>query len=914
MSSREALITQYCVPMRSLPTGTLTLLFSDIEGSTSLVNSLGPLWGEALSEQRRLLREAFTAHGGVELGTEGDSFFIVFTSAAEAVLAAVEAQRALGSHEWPTGRAVRVRMGIHTGEPQRHEDGYIGLDVHRAARIAATAAGGQIVVSEATRSVLGALAGGIELRDLGWHRLKDLPRPEHLFDIAAEGLSGEHPALRSLGTLASLPSYATDLIGRTLEITELSDALVHGTSRLITLTGPGGTGKTRLAVSVARELQNQLSCDIFFVPLHAADREALMWAGIAEAVGAPADADRAPSERVVDFLRDRRTFLILDNLEQVSGADAVVGRLLSDVPRVTILATSRRPLHLVEEQQYPVSTLAVPTGKALRSLLEAQTGAVDLFVRRARMVQPRFALTTANVGDVVALCRLLDGLPLAIELAAARSRLLSPKALLKRIDDSFGETETLTNRVARQRTLAGTIAWSYDLLDPLDQGVFRTLGVFSSRFDLDAVQSVAGTDERDPLDVVAHLVDVSLVQIVDGPDGEPMVWLLETIRRFARHRLREAREYDEARMRHARWCLEQAAQVCDLLNGPKQMTALDRMGAIEEDVRSALDWCFTPGAADQSERLRVGLSLLEAMYAYWYRFGYIAEGREWHDRALGILGTGAVADSPQVVDALHGQGVMALQQNDLLTGSQSLQRALDMAHRLGDRHRESRESNSLGIARREAGDVEAARALIESSLELARLIDDPQREATALSNMVHVHMDAGDYPAAVAAAREAIAADTALNDPWGVAISQCNLISALLNAEGPRRAYEQLTASAASIAGLGDVELSIDLIEAASMIWAELGDAPRTARLLGATEAHREKVGIPRGAPDQRHLDRFLAPAREALSEAQWRQEFDAGRGIGLEEAVAQAVEPAQVPRAREGGARVSRSGGALLG
>ena len=287
-------------------------------------------------------------------------------------------------------------------------------------------------------------------------------------------------------------------------------------------------------------------------------------------------------------------------------------------------------------------------------------------------------------------------------------------------------------------------------------------------------------------------MDVSLAQIVEGPDGEPMVWLLETIRRFARHGLRDAGEYDAVRMRHARWCLDVAVPISDLLNGPMQMSALDRMGAIEEDVRSALDWCFTPGASGAAERLEVGLSLLEPMYAYWYRFGYIAEGREWHDRALEVLGTGGVADSQQIVDALHGQGVMALQQNDLRIGSQSLQRALDMAHRLGDEHRESRESNSLGIARREAGDIDAARKLIESSLHLAQRIGDPQREATALSNLVHVHMDAGHYADAVAAARKAIAADSALQDPWGVAISQCNLIQALLNAEGPQRALEHL--------------------------------------------------------------------------------------------------------------------------
>lgn len=872
--------------MSPLPTGTLTLLFSDVEGSTSLLHGLGSLWGEALSAQRRILRETFEAHDGHEMGTEGDSFFVVFTSAHEALAAAIEAQRGLRRHPWPGDVPLRVRIGIHTGEPQRHEDGYIGIDVHLAARIAGTANGAQIVLSATTQELVGVHGGDYRLRDLGWHRLKDIAEAAHLFDVVAPGLEADHPPLRSLGTRASLPTYATELVGRAREVAEVSDLIDRGGVRLVTLTGTGGTGKTRLAVAVAAELEHRSARDTYFVPLHTSDRAVLMWSGIAEAVSAPADANESPEERALSFLADRSAFLVLDNLEQISDADTVVRRLLEEAPGLRILATSRRPLHLVDEQQYPVSPLHVPYRAPDRGLDEVQSGAVDLFVRRARMVKPTFALTPANVDCVVALCQRLDGLPLAIELAAARSRLLSPQALLHRIDDVASGAFAAADRSERQRTLWSTISWSYDLLDERDRRVFRQLGVFSSRFGMDAVAHVVGVEDRDPLDVVAHLVDVSLVEVVEGPDGEPMIFMLETIRRFARGRLEASQEHAEVLLAHARWCLQVARQISALLTGPRQMSALDRMEAVEEDIRAALDWCLAPTATPTGERAQCGYALLEPMDSYWYRFGYIAEGRGWHDRAMRLLASADVPDSPQVVDALHGQGVLALQQLDLPAGGLALERALEMAHRLGDLAREARESNSLGIARREGGDVPEARALIERSLAIARRIGDRHREATALSNLVHLHMDVGDHAAAVEAAHRAVAADEALGDPWGLAISRCNLVVALLHSEGPERAHEHLRAVAADAVALGDIDLSIDVIDAAAAIWAGLGDADRSATLLGAAERQRELAGLPRPAPDQRQLDRFVEPVRESVGDRVWADALARGAALTVEQAV----------------------------
>lgn len=869
--------------------GTLTLLFSDIEGSTSLLSGLGSRWGEALSAQRSILREVFEEHGGTEMGTEGDSFFVVFTSAQQALGAAVEAHRRLHEHEWPGGVPVKVRIGMHTGEPQRHEDGYIGMDVHRAARIAATASGGQTVLSAATYTLVSGSTGDVVLRDLGWHRLKDLPEPERLYDVVIPGLPDEHPPLRSLGTSANLPTYSTDLIGRAAELDDLADAIEPGGARLVTLTGPGGTGKTRLSVALASELQRRTPGDIYFVPLHTADRSALMWSGIVEAVGAPTDVELMPEERALKFLAERKAFLVLDNLEQIADADVVVSRLLTEAPEVRIVATSRRPLHLVDEHQFPVPPLAVPQEEDQDVSRAEKAPAVGLFVHRARMVKPAFRLTDENVGDVVAMCRRLDGLPLAIELAAARSRLLSPRALLNRLDDRLGES-VAGDRASRQRTLHATIAWSYDLLEPDDQRVFRRLGVFSGRVDLEAVEQVVGIEDRDPLDIVAHLVDVSLLEIFEGADGEPTVWMLQTVRRFARERLEAEGEYDEARLRHARWCVGVASEITGLLKGPRQMSALDRMDEVGEDIRAALDWCLAKPKSGWDERHDWGFALLARMNMYWYRFGYIAEGRGWHARALEVIEDSDDVDAPGIVDALHGHGILAIQQGDLMVASEALERALQMASRIGDEAREARELNSLGIARREAGESEAARPLLEQSLAIARRIGNRDREATALTNIVHLHVDAGDYAKAVVCAREAIKVDESRGDPWGIAINKQNLTFALLNAEGPQAAFAELVDHAADAVALGDVELSIDVIDTCAAVWAAFGEAERAATLLGAADHQRDITGLPRSGPDQHHLDRFVQPIRRTLDIAHWDRAYAAGRGLTVDAALAEGV------------------------
>ncbi len=525
--------------MTSLPTGTLTLLFSDIEGSTVLLRRLGPDWGAALSAQRAILRAAFAAHGGTEMGTEGDSFFVVFTSAREAVAAAVAAQRGMGEHSWPGERDVRVRMGLHTGEPQRHEDGYIGEDVHRAARIGSTANGGQVVLSAATERLVRGMPE-VGLRDLGEHRLKDLDGSERLYCVVADGLQRDFPPLRSPGRGAALPAWPTPLVGRDIERRTLVALLGERTTRLVVLTGPGGSGKTRLATAVAAAVEAAYADGVYFVGLAATRDAAGMWLAIRDALDLAGATGADVATQVTGQLRERNALLLLDNLEQIPDADTVVGALLSAAPRVDVLASSRRPLLLVSEHEFPVDPLSLPTAAGLDAVLRAP--AVAMFAQQARLVRPSFDVTDGNHEAVAAVCRRLDGLPLALELAAAQLRLLSPAALLTRIDGRLGTGFAAADRPDRHRTLADMIAWSYDLLADSDKAVFRRLGVFCADADLDALVAVAGPDDGDAdndaadndaadiLDVVARLVGASMVRVSDGPDGEPRIGMLETIR------------------------------------------------------------------------------------------------------------------------------------------------------------------------------------------------------------------------------------------------------------------------------------------------------------------------------------------------------------------------------------------------
>jgi predicted ATPase/class 3 adenylate cyclase len=585
-----------------LPTGTVTFLFSDIEGSTRLVQALGDRFATVLETQQRVLRKAFVAHGGTELGTEGDSFFVVFPAAPEAVAAALDAQRAIANHAWPEDAPVRVRMGLHTGEGTLGGANYVGLDVHRAARIAAAAHGGQVVISESTRALVErSLAQGPSLRDLGEHRLKDLLKPERIFQLIHPALPGEFPPLATLSYRPNnLPTQTSEFLGREAELAAICD-LLDGGARLVTLTGPGGIGKTRLALQVAAARTDPFRDGLYFVDLAPIRDPDKAFEAVVRAVGVQSSGDPRPLELLKESMAEKHVLLLLDNFEQVIEAAHGVADLLQRCPKLSVLATSREALRVRGEHIFPVPPMSLPPRAAhVSAEMATKSEAVRLFVERAAAASGTFALTDDNAAAVAGICARLDGLPLAIELAAARVRLFSAQDLLDRLRSTLqvagGGARDLP---VRHQTLRRTIEWSYELLDAEERDVFRVLSVFSSA-PLSAVEEVTlriqPLRDVEVVDRVASLVDKSLVRSVNG-SGPHRLSMLATIQEFAAERLEtEPALAMAARRAHAEFFSELALGLRDRLAGPERDESLDEL---QREIGNLLTaWKFWVGAGD----------------------------------------------------------------------------------------------------------------------------------------------------------------------------------------------------------------------------------------------------------------------------------------------------------------------------
>src|SRR5829696_8711081 len=538
--------------MADPPTGTVTFLFTDIEGSTGLLQALGDRYPAVLDEHAAILRKAVADTGGVEVSTHGDAFFVVFTSPAAAVRAAVAAQLALAAHDWSPGPPVRVRMGLHTGEGTRGGDDYAGLDVHRAARIADAAHGGQVLVSGTTRALVEqTLPDGATLRDLGPHRLRGLAEPERLHQLAGGGLADEFPPPRTLDARpGNLPHQLSSFVGREAEIAEVERLL--GETRLLTLTGPGGSGKSRLALAVAADLLPRFQDGAWFVDLAPVADPALVPAAVANTLGVPEAADRPILDGLKQHLRDRELLLVADNFEQVAEAGPVLEELLGAAPRVRAIVTSRMVLSLQGEQEYAVPPLPVPDPDRLpRDLAELEAmAAVRLFRERAAAASPRFVLTAANAPVVAEVCARLDGLPLAIELAATRTKVLTPEQILDRLKRRLALlTSGPRSLPKRQQTLRAAIAWSYDLLDEAERRLFARLSVFTGGWTFEAAEAVCEPEAfgLDALDGLTSLVDQSLVRRVELPGRPARFSMLETIREFGLEQLEASGELEPVR-------------------------------------------------------------------------------------------------------------------------------------------------------------------------------------------------------------------------------------------------------------------------------------------------------------------------------------------------------------------------------
>src|SRR5215469_4279664 len=760
--------------MHDLPTGTVTFLFTDIEGSTRLLQQLGDRYAMVLEECRRLLRATFQEWNGHEVDTQGDAFFVAFARATDAVLAAVEVQRALAAHPWPDGVAVHVRMGLHTGEPQRSAEGYVGLDVHHAARIMSAGHGGQVLLSQSTRDLVEhALPEGVHLQDLGARRLKDLQQPSQLFQLVISGLSADFPPLGTLDSSPNnLPVQPTPFLGREKEVHAVGQLLRRESSYLVTLTGPGGVGKTRLALQAAAELSEHFPDGTWFVSLAPIRDPDLVIPTISQALGLREARDQTPLRHVKHALQEKKTLLLLDNFEQVVSAALAVADLLAGCPRLKVLVTSREGLHLRAEREFHVPALALPDPRHLPDLLSlAQYEAVALFIERAQAVTPQFQVTNTNALAVAEICVRLDGLPLAIELAAARIRLFPPQALLTRLGQRLPLLVSSVRDVpTRQQTLRNTIKWSHDLLTADEQRLFRLLSVFVGGCALSAAESVsAARGGTMPLIVgeVTSLIDKNLLQQTAEEGEEPRLMMLETIREFGWEGLETSGELEATWQAHAAYYLHLAEEAEPELGGPHQAVWFERLEREYDNLRAALEWALDDVAdAQATERRDIALRLSAALWHFWEMRGRYSEARTFLERALTRSEGSRVS---QRIKVLYAGASLALQQGDFARAERLAELCLSQYQALGNTRGIADCLGLLvGIAMRR-GEMTEAIAKASERVKLMRQVDEPGQIADALYSLADMFCRRGELARGLPLFEEALQLYRKAGNELGVA-------------------------------------------------------------------------------------------------------------------------------------------------
>jgi predicted ATPase/class 3 adenylate cyclase len=759
--------------MHELPTGTVTLLFTDMEGSTRLLHLLGKRYAAVLAECRNLMRAAFQQHHGHEVDTQGDAFFVAFARATDPVSAAVTAQRALAGHPWPDQVPVRVRMGLHTGEPDLAPEGYVGLCVHHAARIMSAGHGGQVLLSHVTCDLVEHdLPEGVSLRDLGAHRLKDLRHPHHLFQLVIAGLAADFPPLKTLDSFPNnLPTQPTPFIGREKEVAAVQQHVLRDGVHLLTLTGPGGVGKTRLGLHVAAELTERFTDGTWFVSLAPLSDPALVLPTIAQTLGLREEGDRSPLDQLQISLQQKQVLLLLDNFEHVASAAPQVADLLGACPRLKVLATSREALHVRAEREFPVPALSLPDLKHLPDLVTlSQYEAVALFIERAQAVKPDFQMTNANAPTVAEICARLDGLPLAIELAAARIKLFPPQELLTRLSQRLQLlTSSLRDVPARQQTLRKTIQWSYDLLAAQEQRLFRRLSVFSGGCTLQAIEALSAQllgASTPVLDEIASLIDKSLLQ-QSAPEGEELrLTMLETIREYGLEMLTTTGESDATRQAHASYYLQLSEEILPGLVGPEQAVLLKRLEREYANLRATMQWSLDQG--EKGSGREMALRLAWALGDYWDARGLIREGRDFLEQAL-VGSEGVVA--PIRAKALGATAGFVSMLGDTDRAEALCQESLVLYREVGDTQGIIFCLMLLAeIAKRKGAHLTTVRALLEERLALARQAGDKMSVAWALLDLAHLTCILGEYSKGAALFEESLALHRELGNTLGIAV------------------------------------------------------------------------------------------------------------------------------------------------
>jgi predicted ATPase len=818
--------------MPDLPSGTVTFLFTDIEGSTKLLHELGEAYADALAEHRRLLREVFALYRGVEVDSQGDAFFCAFARATDAIAAATEAQHALA--EGP----IRVRMGLHTGEPQLSEDGYVGIEVHQAARIAAAGHGGQLLVSQTTQQLLGT---DVELRDLGEHRLKDLFQPVRLYQLGGD----EFPPLRSLHQ-TNLPIAATPLVGRSRELADVLDLL--RANRLLTLTGPGGVGKTRLALQAAAEVIDDFRDGVWLVELAALRDPDLVLQSVAQTLGV-----KEP-QTMGWYLREKQLLLVLDNFEQLLEAAPSLARLLREAPRVRLLVTSRALLHLSGEHEFLVPTLA-------------DEAALRLFGERARAVRPLFAQDE----HLPEICQRLDNLPLAIELAAARANVLTTKELLRRLEPRLPLlTRGARDRPKRQRTLRATIDWSYDLLTPEEQSLFARLAAFTGGFSLEAAETVA----RASVDTLQSLVEKSLL----WERGERFS-MLETIHEYALERLVACGEHEHVARRHAEFYLALAERLHEPWSRSRlereESAWMDQADSDHDNLRTSLAWFIENKDADAALRLFTPLAV------FWDLRAHVPEGRRWAERTLSLDGQA----SPRLrAKALGSAGLLAFHGNDLAAAAELFEQGLALSRRLGDKWSVAQSlMGSTTVAIAQQNFAQAKSQCAESHAIFRELEYRPGLQWT-LHLLGYIERELGHHSEARRLMEESItlATDTHLRVMTIHGLGDLSLEAN--NFDEAEKAYRDALTSAQELKSSRDIAYCLAGL---ACVAAGLGDPARAGRLWGAAESVEESAGVRMMAFERGRYERRL----DELDGPTLASAVQAGRSMSVGEAVAYALE-----------------------
>jgi len=867
----------------------LTFLFTDIEGSTRLLSELGDAFEDALLTHHAILREQIAARGGWVRRTEGDSFFATFSSAGDALQAAAGIQRALQSATWPQGGEVRVRIGVHAGEATARDGDYVGIEVHRAARVMAVGWGGQVLVSRTAAELAGALPTDVHLRDLGDHRLKDLSEPERLFQLDLDGLPTEFPTIRSLDAVPNnLPTQVTPFIGRDDELASVLDRM--RTARAVTLTGPGGTGKTRLALQAAAAAAQDFPGGVFFVPLGAIVNADLLMSSVAHSLQLRAVGDQSPSELVTDYLADRTALLVLDNLEQILDSSPQIAKLLADAPQLTVLTTSRAPLRIYGEHEYRVAPMVVPDqGVSVPSA--SGTEAVELFVARAQAVSPGFELDAGNVGDVVSIVRRLDGLPLAVELAAARVRLLSVASIASRLDDCFALLSSgERDRPDRQRTIEGAIRWSHDLLSAPAQQLFADLAVFRGGADYDAIERVCGDGlEGDLLDALGELVDHSLVQRRPGATVERFA-MLALIHEFAVARLVESGDAASVRDRHLDLMLERAEAAAPHLTGVEPGDWLDRLEVDHDNHRAAIDRALTSG------RTAEVLRLVAALWRMWQIRGHLVEATDRIDAALSAAG--AQDHTAELAEAEEAAGGVAYWRGQVEATLAHYERALELREKLDDPTATARAHYNLGFGH--LPESVAGRVSFERALQLFEGLEDSAGVASAHWGLTVAAYGRGDGRAALSHGTQALEGfqEQGRQFDVGWALHMVGLAHYLLGEFD--QAAERFRAATDIFRQIDDRSGQVLMIWDFGILAEARGDDERALRLFGASKRLAAETGASVLDPQLERLERLRDADAAAGPDraAEFRAE---GAEWTVEEAFSYALASTESPAPRHG-------------